>query len=546
MANRKVQVDILANPQGFTKGVGQASKDAQTLADRLNKLGPVGKGLAGVLNNLGLSSLTTAQGLAGLGLTAGALTVGFLEKAIDRYVDLAGKIRNYSLVTGQSAEASSRQVQAFQELGIGEDVAASGMVKLSKAIETTPKKLAAVGVEVAKDSAGNVDLNATLLNVIGAYQGTEDAAKRNEIALAAFGKGGAALIPILETDRAELKALQDQVGKVYTQKDLDAARNYSIQQEKLHQNFGDFVASVGQAVTGPLGDLFQNTNAETYAMKRVNEMYQQGKISHDEYNAAISDPNNNKLVQNLEAEYKAAQTAKAGVDALNQAHKDAAAAALAEADAENKLYDALDKNQSAAFAYEQAQIDLRRAQEAAAKVEADSTASGLDKEEALLREKEAYIKVANAAVDYGEKQAEVNGQTLTAAQKADIYRANLQALENELSPNDPLRKDLQGYIDELNSIPSAKSTTISDRYVSAGGGTGLTFDDGGVVPGPAGAPVPAIVHGGEVVLNKAQQAALGGNASQIHIHIEGYYSDGPGLDRLVNAIARRMGYATGR
>jgi hypothetical protein len=38
----------------------------------------------------------------------------------------------------------------------------------------------------------------------------------------------------------------------------------------------------------------------------------------------------------------------------------------------------------------------------------------------------------------------------------------------------------------------------------------------------------------------------GGGGQTININIEGYYSDGPGLDRLCNAIAHRLSYVTGR
>src|SRR2546429_9536212 len=113
MANRKIEVDILANPEGFQKGVGKASQSAQTFADRLNTLGPIGKAFSGVLDKLGLSSITVAQGFAGLGVAAVGASAAFAAKAIEAYVSLADKVRNYALVTGQSPGQSSRQVKTF-------------------------------------------------------------------------------------------------------------------------------------------------------------------------------------------------------------------------------------------------------------------------------------------------------------------------------------------------------------------------------------------------------------------------------------------------
>ena len=49
--------------------------------------------------------------------------------------------------------------------------------------------------------------------------------------------------------------------------------------------------------------------------------------------------------------------------------------------------------------------------------------------------------------------------------------------------------------------------------VSGGFGKFLSFDEGGLVPGAAGAAVPAIVHAGEYVLNRQQVAAMGSSGS---------------------------------
>ena len=58
-------------------------------------------------------------------------------------------------------------------------------------------------------------------------------------------------------------------------------------------------------------------------------------------------------------------------------------------------------------------------------------------------------------------------------------------------------------VPEPTVLPSAPPTGGSGRGSSGSGGVQLAH--GGVVPGPVGAPVPATVHGGELVLNPAQQ-----------------------------------------
>jgi hypothetical protein len=182
---------------GHIGGVGTISKDVEknigSLAGKLEGLGPVGSAAGGGIGQL--SSMLS--GSLGPAMLAGGAVLGLgavVYSGMEKYLGLAQSVEHYMRVTGESAAQASQQIQAFAELGVGADVASGAMVKLSKAIEGTPKKLEALGIEIAKDSKGNTDLNGTLMNVIDAWNRTEDAAKRNIIVLTAFGKSGAALI----------------------------------------------------------------------------------------------------------------------------------------------------------------------------------------------------------------------------------------------------------------------------------------------------------------------------------------------------------------
>lgn len=589
MANRTVKVDILADEKNFVRGTGAAGTSATKLSQVLSKMGPVGTVLQNVLNNLGLSSITAGAGIAG-GVTAAlGVSLALVEKAINSYLAITDSIRSYSLVTGQSAEASSRQVTAFKELGVSEDVAQISMFRLGKVADETPKKLEKLGIAVAKDAKGNFDLNATLINIMQAYQGTTDAGQRATIMFTAFGRGGQEMVKILETNVAELTKMEAEVGKVYTQADLDQARKYEISQKQLGQNWSDFGANIGAAVVPALSNLFEHQNALIYANKRLNESFKAGKITYDQ-----SIEQNSALQRGYEKEYLAAQDAKAGTEALANAHQAAANAARAEADAEDKLYNELHKSQSSAFALEQANIDLQKAQatvageslkDAAAAQKVDAAqdaltatikkfgagseqaaaatialqqaqsaagATGLQAVEDNLRLREAYVKVADAAVTLAEDQATANGTTLTATQKADLYRKSLENLMAQLGPNDPLRTNLQAYIDELNAIPSAKSTSISATFPGHRSSGTQAFAGGGMVGGSS-SEHPVLAKRGEGVFTPEQMAALpdtygGGRAKElhVHVHIQGFISDGPTIDLVANAVALRLGYSTGR
>ncbi len=593
MANRQIKVDILSDEKNFVSGTNKAGTSATKLSQVLAKLGPVGQVAQTVLDKLGLSSITAGAGIAG-GVTAAlGVSAAMIEKAINSYLAITDSIRNYSFVTGQSAEASSRQVTAFGELGVSEDLAQAAMLKLGKTAEETPQKLEKLGVQVEHDANGNLNLGATLINVMNAYQGTTDAGQRALIVFNAFGKGGQAMIPILETNVEKLKQMEAAVGKVYTQADLDNAKRYEVSQKQLGQGWSDMVSSIGGAVIPVLGDLFQNQLALAYANDQLTKSYQAGKITYEQYTS-----NNADLLKGYEKDYIAAQNAKAGIDALAQSQQEAANAAKADAAAENTLYDSIHKSVDAGFALEQANIDLTNAQAtvageslkdvaAAQKVtdaqatlktaldkygdtsiqaanatialEQAQAAAGATGETAIennLRLREATVKVADATIAQTEAEAGVSNITMIAGAKADILRAALEKLAGQLGPNDPLRKQLQGYIDELNSIPSKMNTTIGYTTVrevqtANSGHSGLqSFAGGGMVSGPS-SEHPVMAKAGESVFTPEQLAALGGmrgrtGPAEIHIHIEGgLYADGPGIDRFTNAIAQRLSFVLG-
>jgi len=68
------------------------------------------------------------------------------------------------------------------------------------------------------------------------------------------------------------------------------------------------------------------------------------------------------------------------------------------------------------------------------------------------------------------------------------------------------------------------------------------LDWGGVVPGPAGSRQIVAALGGER-FGGAQ--SIGGGTTINNFYIDGLYADGPGLDRLSNALAQRRRFSTG-
>jgi hypothetical protein len=542
MADRQVKVDILADEKGFTKGVKQAELATDKLHGALDRFGPIGSGIATILGKLGFSSVA---GAAGLGVATAAVAAGYEigEKAINMYVSLGEKIRTYAQVTGESADQASRQVQAFEELGVGADVAAAGMFKLAKAANTHEAALNKLGITVVRNKDGTVDLNATLLSTIDAYQATGDAAKRDAIILATFGKSGSALIPILEANAAQLKRLQDQIGMVYTQKDLNAVRDYTIAQREAKKSADEWGLTLGQALLPAQKAVYDSLNENVYVSRNMDAELVKLTGSTNGTAAAMREAD-----RALRAQWQQAQIASIQADDLAAAQLRAADAAKAEADAEDTLYNALHKSLDANFAYQQSLLDLKKAQKDAKDLKY------LDAE-ANLRLRESYVHVADAAVTLAEDQAAANNVTLSASQKSEIWISTLKNLEKGLAPGSPLRKALDAYIKQLDKIPHDINTNISTTHKNSTQSTSSTgtksFDSGGIVPGPPGSAQPAIVHGGEMVLTPDQQEVLGsgagarGGETHVHLHVGTLIAPPGGMDWLANELLRRARYAPG-
>jgi hypothetical protein len=149
-------------------------------------------------------------------------------------------------------------------------------------------------------------------------------------------------------------------------------------------------------------------------------------------------------------------------DAAEQALWDLLNATLAQFNSELALEGQITRVNDALGAYSQAQIDATTGKlkgEEAARAIADAERNAA----------EQALSMAASAARLAEDQAAASGATLTAAESARIQRDNLAIVAASLDPNSPLRKRLQGYIDELeNQIPRDIQTNLEARVNISG------------------------------------------------------------------------------
>lgn len=296
--------------KGATKSTTHTLRFTESLTTMLGhiaKVPPVVDTAARSLESMSSQNVGKMQLLGGVAAASLGLIAEGAHISIDAYKELGEKVENYKRVTGSSAEESGRMVQTFIALGVSEESASNGMFKLSKAIETTPGKLAALGVAVARDAEGNVDLNRTLLNVADTYNRTLDPAQKNLILFTAFGRAGREMIPVLEQGSDSLKRLEEQAALTFTDADLQRLKQTQIQQNQVKQGWDAMWASIGQKLLPAQQSLYESINRGTYVQKRLNEAVDAGTLSYDEAFGMASNTSeiSAKLTSQYIAEYDA-------------------------------------------------------------------------------------------------------------------------------------------------------------------------------------------------------------------------------------------------
>ena len=110
-------------------------------------------------------------------------------------------------------------------------------------------------------------------------------------------------------------------------------------------------------------------------------------------------------------------------------------------------------------------------------------------------------------------------------------KTNIESLKMEF---DLIIRKIKDFIEMVKKIPSG----IGERISGIGGKIkgGLGFQHGGIVPGPLGSPVPAIVHGGETVIPAGK--SFGGTV--INITGNTFMSDEEAAEKIGDMIIENL------
>jgi hypothetical protein len=206
---------------------------------------------------------SSAQGLAaGLGVYLSArMFVDWIQASIDA----SAAIYNLSQKTGIATDSLSKLQYAAKVNDVAAEEFGSSLIKLNKAIAeaaagTGDAKNAFDAMKISvKDAQGNIKGTDVLLGEIAnRFASYEDGANKSALAIALFGRSGAALIPMLNEGKVGLDAMGkelERLGGVILPDAAKRADEFKDNLDKLKVSFNSTGIEIGNMVLPYLKEL---------------------------------------------------------------------------------------------------------------------------------------------------------------------------------------------------------------------------------------------------------------------------------------------------
>ena len=181
------------------------------------------KGLKDSQSGMAAFAKGMAQIAGGIGLEK--VLEGFVNSAVNAIkhgVELGDQLNKMSQSAGVSVEELSRLKYAAELSDVSMESLGKSLGKLSKALVAAAsdgasqagRAFAAMGVEVKSASDGSIRPSSEVLSDLAEkFSGYKDGAEKTALAIALFGKAGAAMIPLLNQGRDGLKEAGDEAQK---------------------------------------------------------------------------------------------------------------------------------------------------------------------------------------------------------------------------------------------------------------------------------------------------------------------------------------------
>jgi hypothetical protein len=263
--SERIRIILDLDDKGVLGGLKRVRTEVDQADGAFGKLKAGAGGLGGVMKD-------NLAGLAvGAATAAGAAIAAFAADGVRRFQELALSAGKFGDATGVTTEEASRLIEVAGDLGIESGTLQGAIGKLNKAIGDGTLDFKELGAEIVRTKDGNVDVNASFLNVAEAIGRIEDPTKRQIAAQKAFGRNWTEISELMGQDadvlRGKLADVSDE--KVIDDEELQKARDYREAVDNLKGIFEDLSLEVGGAVVPILTDMANALKNVDGAIKSV-------------------------------------------------------------------------------------------------------------------------------------------------------------------------------------------------------------------------------------------------------------------------------------
>lgn len=205
---------------------------------------------SGILGSI-FNTIMSGANAFDIAAVAAAAAADFIGDSTQAAYEYAEEIKGISDVTGQSAESTSRLVQAMDDAGVSSDVVKKALREMSKdGVEPNIEELAALSDEFLTLNSG---------------------AERGQFLIDHFGKAGEQMARAMMLGGDAILELNDGVSEnlVLTQSAIDAAEAYRKNVDDLNDSWEGFKITIGNAVIPAINSAFDSQNRWNAAMQQA-------------------------------------------------------------------------------------------------------------------------------------------------------------------------------------------------------------------------------------------------------------------------------------
>jgi hypothetical protein len=427
---RKAEVEVTAD-------TGQAEGALSGLSGSLDGVGSAADGIQGALG-------AVSQSLGPVGGAAAGAAIGAFALA-DGAADAAIQVDTLSRITGESIENTSRLTQIWESAGADANDLADVIAQVNQVMADQPELAHELGIQLRDASPQDVFIQA--VEAAGALEGAQE---RLLIGSQLFGEEGVRQVAAVQAQYGDLSDAVDGMDPLFTDEDVQKARDYQVQMAELNRKFQELALEIGTNLMPTLEKIVPLVDA------LLGEEITAEDIMGGDFSA----------VAEMARNYAGATTEVAG--ALDQVAGSAASAR----EAEEALHDARQARVDSLFAVRDAEHDLAVATAKTGEASEALTAAMRDHSDdspevvgafeavtvAIRNERDAAFTAADAAAQLAEDHAAATDATFDATEKTSALNQSLITSARTATP--AARDQIILYLAELNNIPVEEATLI--------------------------------------------------------------------------------------